>query len=218
MMHATIFIGSLKPDTADSNTVKLSRRMKEEFDSYGVTCTLRYLRNRRMGHGVEFDTGDSWDEAGIYYRDINRSDIIMLATPTWWGIHSSLIQQLMERISGYDDQYIKTGKTPLYGKTFGCAITASNDGFQHIEGIFYTFATNMGFTIPPEAHVTWGTAVGSEENPVDNAETENQVKNAVRNLVLWSRVLKETNLGPMALKIKPGRVGRLINDRLAGSR
>ena len=217
-MHATIFIGSLKPDVEDSNTVVLSRRVKEEFESYGVTCALRYLRKRRMGHGVEFDTGDDYDEAGIYYRDIHRSDIIMLATPTWWGIHSSLVQQLMERISGYDDEYIKTGKTPLYGKTFGCVITASNDGFQHIEGIFYTFATNMGFTIPPEAHVTWGTAVGSEENPVDNAETENQVKNAVRNLVLWSRVLKETNLGPTALKIKPGRVGRLINDRLAGSK
>ena len=217
-MHATIFIGSLKPDVEDSNTVVLSRRVKEEFESYGVTCALRYLRKRRMGHGVEFDTGDDYDEAGIYYRDIHRSDIIMLATPTWWGIHSSLVQQLMERISGYDDEYIKTGKTPLYGKTFGCVITASNDGFQHIEGILYTFATNMGFTIPPEAHVTWGTAVGSEENPVDNAETENQVKNAVRNLVLWSRVLKETNLGPTALKIKPGRVGRLINDRLAGSK
>jgi multimeric flavodoxin WrbA len=217
-MHATIFIGSLKQDANDSNTVELSKRVKEEFDSYSVTCTLRYLLKRPMSHGTERVIDDPDDQATIYFEDIHRSDIVILATPTWWGIHSSLVQQLMERVGGYDDEYIKTGKTPLYGKTFGCVITASNDGFQHIQGILYTFATNMGFTVPPEAHVTWGTAIGSEENPSENEETENQVKNAVRNLVLWSKVLKETNLGPTALKIRPGRVGRLSNDQLGRSR
>lgn len=217
-MHATIFIGSLKQDTNDSNTVKLAQRVKTEFASNGVTCTLRYLLKRPMAHGTDRVIDSPDDQADIYFRDIHRSDIVMLATPTWWGIHSSLVQQLMERIGGYDDEYIKTGKTPLYGKTFGCIMTASNDGFQHMQGIFYTFATNMGFTVPPEAHVTWGTAVNTEENPVDNEETENQVKNAVRNLTMWSQVLKKTNLGPIALNIKPGRVGRLSNDEISRSR
>jgi multimeric flavodoxin WrbA len=217
-MHATIFIGSLKLDTDDSNTVELSKRVKAEFASYGVTCTLRYLLKRPMAHGTDRVIDDPNDQADVYFQDIHRSDIVMLATPTWWGIHSSLVQQLMERIGGYDDEYIKTGKTPLYGKTFGCIMTASNDGFQHQQGIFYTFATNMGFTVPPEAHVTWGTAIGSEHNPSDNEETENQVKNAVRNLVLWSRVLKKTNLGQVALNIKPGRVGRLSNDQVDSSK
>ena len=217
-MRATIFIGSLKQDTNDSNTVELSKRVKKEFEKYGVECRLRYLLRRPMAHGTDRVVDSPDDQAGIYFEDINHSDIVMLATPTWWGIHSSLVQQLMERIGGYDDEYIKTGKTPLYGKTFGCIITASNDGFQHIQGIFYTFASNMGFTVPPEAYVSWGTAVGSETTPSTNAETENQVKNAVRNLVLWSQVLKQTNLGPLALEIKPGRVGRLSNDRLARSR
>jgi hypothetical protein len=76
----------------------------------------------------------------------------------------------------------------------------------------------MGFTVPPEAHVTWGTAINSEDNPADNEETENQVKNAVRNLTMWSQVLKKTNLGPLALKVKPGRVGRLSNDEIGRSR
>jgi multimeric flavodoxin WrbA len=216
-MHATIFVGSLKPEAVDSNTAKLSKRVQAEFVSYGVGCTLRYLRNRPMAHGTDRVIAEPGDEAGVYFHDIHRSDIILLATPTWWGVHSSLTQQLMERIGGYDDKYIETGKTPLYGKTFGCVITASNDGFQHIQGIMYAFAANMGFTIPPEASITWGTAVDTEDNPVNNAETENQVKNAVRNLVLWSRVLKKTNLGQVALNTKPGKVGRLSNDELARS-
>jgi multimeric flavodoxin WrbA len=216
-MHATIFIGSLRQDATDSNTVKLSQRVKAEFKKYDVSCTLRYLLTRDMAHGTDRVIDDPDDKADVYFNDISRSDIVMLATPTWWGIHSSLIQQLMERIGGYDDEYIKTGKTPLYGKTLGCVITAGNDGFQHIQGILYTFATNMGFTVPPEAHVTWGTNVDSENNPSDNEETENQVKNAVRNLVLWSKVIKQTNLGQVALKIKPGRVGKLSSGQTGRS-
>lgn len=215
-MRATIFIGSLKKEPAESNTVKLSQRVKQELEGYGVKVVLRYLRNRRMAHGVEFDTGEDWDEAKVYYDDFHASDIIIMATPIWWGIQSSLCQQLMERIGAYDDEYIKTGKSPLYNKTFGCVITASNDGFQHIQGLFYAFASNLGMTIPPEAHVTWGTVVGAKENPMDNPETENMVKNAARNLFMWSKAITELKLGTRALAVKPGRVGLLSNDKLGG--
>jgi multimeric flavodoxin WrbA len=217
-MRATIFIGSLKQDSNDSNTVALSQKVKSEFANYNVDCTMRYLLKRPMAHGTDRVIDDPNDRADVYFRDIDRSDIIIFATPTWWGIHSSLIQQLMERVGGYDDEYIESGRTPLYGKTFGCIITASNDGFQHIQGLLYSFASNMGFTIPPEAHITWGTATNTKNNPVDNEETLNQIKNAVRNLVMWSYALKTTNLGPTALAYKPGKVGRLSNDKIARSR
>jgi multimeric flavodoxin WrbA len=216
-MRAVIFIGSLKKDASQSHTTKLARRMKAELETYGVEVTLRYLRNRRMAHGVEFDTGERFDEAEIYYEDVNRSDIVIMATPIWWGVHSSLTQQLMERLGAYDDQYIVSGKSPLYNKVFGSIITASNDGFQHIQGILYAFASNLGMTVPPEAHVTWGTVVGAEKNPMDNPETENQVKNAARNLYLWAKTISAVKLGDVALSIKPGRVGLLSNDEEASS-
>lgn len=216
-MKAVIFIASLKKDVATSNTVKLCKRVRDELKSYGVSTKLRYLRNRRMAHGVEFDTGEDFDEASVYYKDVHEADIIILATPIWWGIQSSLASQWMERIGAYDDQYIVTGKTPLYNKVFGTVITASNDGFQHVQGNLYAFASNLGMTIPPEAHVTWGTVVGAEKNPSDNAETENMVKNAARNLYLWGRMIKELDLGTVAQSIKPGRVGRLATDDMETS-
>lgn len=216
-MHATIFIGSLKRETEDSNTVALAKRVKQELEGYGVTVGMRYLRNRRMAHGVEFDTGEEWDEAKVYYRDVDRSDIVIMATPIWWGIQSSLVSQLMERIGAYDDDYIRTGKSKLYNKVFGCVITASNDGFQHVQGNLYAFASNLGMTVPPEAHVTWGTVVGAEKNPMDNPETENMVKNAARNLFLWARAIGELKLGDVALNIKPGRVGLDSSDTLKRS-
>lgn len=216
-MRATIFIGSLKREFEDSNTVKLSALVKSELEDYGIEVKLRYLRSRRIAPGVEFDPGDSWDQAGVYYEDINESDIIIFATPIWWGIQSSLIAALQERFSGYDDKYIATGKTPLYNKVFGCIITASNDGFQHIQGNLYAFASNLGMTVPPEACATWGTATGGEQVPVANPETVNQVKNMARNLFMWGHTISKLKLGTQALEIKPGRVGRLSDDHLSSS-
>lgn len=216
-MRATVFVGSLKPDINESNTIALVKLAKEEFAQYGVETKVRYLRKYRMAPGVEFDPGDEWDEFKPFYRDVDRSDIIILATPIWWGIQSSLVSAWMERIGAYDDQYIETGKSPLYNKVFGSIITASNDGFQHVQGNLYAFASNLGMTIPPEAHMTWGTVVGSEKTPVDNPETTNMVKNACRNLYLWGAMIKKLDLGTVALNIKPGRVGLTSDDEMSSS-
>lgn len=217
MIKATFFIGSLKNKPEESNTLKLCKLAATELKSYGVTSKFRYLRNRRIAPGVEFDTGDSWDEMKIYYDDVNSSDIIILATPIWWGVHSSLCQAWMERIGAYDDQYILEGKSPLYNKVFGSVITASNDGFQHIIGIFNSFASNLGMTVPPESHITWGTALQhskSSKDPSKNEETVNMVKNACRNWYLWGNTIKKLDLGNTALKIKPGKVGLNNQDQL----
>lgn len=220
MLKATFFIGSLKPNVKESNTAKLCKLAAAELKKYGVETKFRYLRNRRIAPGVDFETGDDWDEMKIYYQDVEQSDIIILATPIWWGIQSSLCQAWMERIGAYDDQYIKEGKSPLYNKVFGTVITASNDGFQHIQGLFYAFASNMGMTVPPEAHITWGTALThskSDSDPSQNEETMNMVKNACRNWFLWSSMIKKLDLGTIAQNIKPGRVGLDSSDKLQSS-
>lgn len=219
-MKCSIFIGSLKKDHKNSNTVKVAKLVKKEFESYDVRVKIYYLRNIRIAPGVEFDTGDSWDQFKKVYKIIHETDILMLGTPVWWGIHSSLCQSFMERVGAYDDLAIKTGFTPLYNKVFGTIITASNDGFQHVHGIFNAFAANMGMTCPPENHVYWGTKLQmskSYEDPSKNEETMNQIKNCVRNLYLWSKTIKKLNLGKIAQNIKPGRVGLLSDDSEAKS-
>ncbi len=217
-MRATFFIGSLKEDFKKSNTTKLCVLAAKELKKYNVTSKFRYIRNYHITPGVEFKTNDTDDQMHIFYEDMNNTDIVVLATPTWWGIHSSLCQAWMERIGAYDDMYIKEGMTPLYNKVFGMVATASNDGFQHIQGIFYAFASNLGMTIPPEAHITWGTALkysGEGKNPSENKETENMIKNACRNWFLWAKTIKDLDLGNKALSINPGRIGLLSNDKLS---
>jgi multimeric flavodoxin WrbA len=216
-MKAIIFNGSLKPDQKTSNTQKVIRLVEKEFKNYGVTVETIYLRDYRIAPGVEFDTGDPWDEAKPFFDKVEEADIVILASPVWWGIHSSLIQALMERLGAYDDKYINTGKSDLYEKTFGSIITASNDGFQHTGGIFKTFASNLGFTIPPESSVTWGTILKhskSDSDPSKNPETMSSIKNFCKNQYLWANMLKKTNLGKFAKDFKSGKVGVLSNDKL----
>lgn len=217
MTTATIFIGSLKKSKKDSNTYKTALLVKKEFKKYNVKTNLVYLRDIRIAPGVEFDTGDDWDEFKQVYDIVNKSDIIMLGTPIWWGIQSSLCQAFMERIGAYDDLAIKTGMSRLYNKIFGMIITASNDGFQHIHGIFNAFATSLGMTCPPENHIYWGTVLNytnDKNDPSSNEETMNMIKNCCRNLYLWSTVIKKLDLGNRAQKIEPGRVGVLSTDEL----
>lgn len=214
---ATIFVGSLKKNYEESNTYKVSLLVKKEFANYNIKTNLVYLRDIKIAPGVEFDTGEKWDEFGKIYKLMDKTDIVLLGTPIWWGIHSSLCQAFMERIGAYDDLAIKTGLSPLYNKVFGMIITASNDGFQHIHGIFNAFATSLGLTCPPENHIYWGTVLNytkDKNDPSSNEETVNMVKNCCRNLYLWSKVVKQLKLGTIAQKIKPGRVGVLSTDQL----
>jgi multimeric flavodoxin WrbA len=217
MLRAIIFNGSLKADQDNSNTQKVINLVEKEFEQYNVEVETIYLRDYRIAPGVDFDTGDSWDEAKVFFDKVEGADIVILASPIWWGIHSSLIQALMERLGAYDDKYIKTGKSDLYTKTFGSIITASNDGFQHAGGIFKVFASGLGFTIPPESTVTWGTILNhskSSTDPSKNPETVSSIKNFCRNQYLWSDMLRETNLGSYAKNLDPGKVGILSNDKL----
>jgi len=200
-MKAIIFNGSLKPDQSSSNTQKVIDLVEKEFAQYDIDCETVYLRDYRIAPGVDFDTGDDWDEAQQFFDKVEEADIVILSSPVWWGIHSSLIQALMERLGAYDDKYIKTGKSDLYEKTFGAIITASNDGFQHTGGIFKVFASNLGFTIPPESTVTWGTILThskSDSDPSKNEETMSMITNFCKNQYLWATALNKTNLGKFA--------------------
>jgi multimeric flavodoxin WrbA len=220
-MKAIVFNGSLKPDAKNSNTQKVINLVEKEFQKYDIELETIYLRDYRIAPGVDFDTGDKWDEAKPFFDKVEEADIVILASPVWWGIHSSLIQALMERLGAYDDKYIKTGKSDLYTKTFGAIITASNDGFQHTGGIFKVFASGLGFTIPPESTVTWGTILKhskSDSDPSKNAETMSGIENFCKNQYLWATMLNKTNLGNVAKNYKAGKVGVLANDKIGSSK
>ena len=82
------------------------------------------------------------------------SDIIIFATPIWWGIQSSLIQRVIERLDELHDEIMETGKSRLTNKVAGIIVTGEPDDAKHIIGNLANFFIALGLTIPPFGTLT----------------------------------------------------------------
>jgi multimeric flavodoxin WrbA len=52
------------------------------------------------------------------------TDIVVFATPVWWGIQSSLTQRVIERLDEIHDEIMENGKSKLTNKVAGIIVTA----------------------------------------------------------------------------------------------
>ncbi len=65
--------------------------------------------------------GDAWP---AILEKILGSEIIIFATPIWWGAHSSEMQKVVERLDNLHDEIPSGKKSRLDGKIGGIVITA----------------------------------------------------------------------------------------------
>jgi multimeric flavodoxin WrbA len=92
--------------------------------------------------------GDEWP--AILER-VASSEIVILATPIWWGSHSSLIQRVIERLDELHDDVMAGTGPRLDGKAGGIVISGDSDGAQHVIGNLCNFFNGVGLLIPPYA-------------------------------------------------------------------
>src|SRR5438552_8060706 len=104
------------------------------------------------GNKSNMGEGDEWP--GIL-KKILDSDIIIFATPVWWGIQSSLMQRVIERLDELHEELRETGKSRLTNKVGGIVITGEEDGEQHITGNIANFLLSMGVTVPPHCSLSY---------------------------------------------------------------
>lgn len=188
-------MGSLKQKQTDSNSASLARMVEKKLLERGFKeVSLVNLRNLEYEPGVgnvtESGEADGMTEALAQVLD---SDCVILATPIWWGVHSSIIQAFMERMCYYDDFAIKTAISPIYGKTFGVIISGSDDGFQQITGLLLNFATNLGFTVPPDAIVP--SVMQDRKDMRADTRTQQHIEIFARNMAAWTDLLKRRKIG-----------------------
>jgi multimeric flavodoxin WrbA len=75
----------------------------------------------------------------MIFKKIIASDIVIFATPVWWGIQSSLMQRVIERLDEVHDDIMKEGKSKLANKVAGIIVTGDSDGAEHIIGNLANF-------------------------------------------------------------------------------
>ncbi len=148
-MKAVILLATLKKEGL-SNTRTLSEFLAEILEKEKVTCEIIQLVNYHILPGTYLDMGegDQWPEI---FEKIVAADIIIFATPIWWGGHCSQLQQVIERLDQVHDHILEGKKSELEGKVGGIVITGDSDGAQHIIGNVANFFNAIGIVLPPFA-------------------------------------------------------------------
>jgi multimeric flavodoxin WrbA len=137
-----------------SHTEVLSELVMECLRAKDIKCEIIRLADLDIPAGTKsrMSPGDDWPRI---LEKILAAQIIVFATPIWWGNQSSLMQRAIERLDELHDELLETGKSRLTNKVGGIVITGEEDGEQHITGNISNFLINMGVTLPPHCGVSY---------------------------------------------------------------
>ncbi|HVZ40011.1 MAG TPA: NAD(P)H-dependent oxidoreductase [Candidatus Kapabacteria bacterium] len=200
-VNVLVLNGSLQHEPEISNTDELSRlaiSCMEDLATVHSEVIRLADRNIPVGLGFRESPDDEWPEI---VGKIRAADIVIFATPIWWGGRSSLIQRAIERLDALDEEYHASGRSALYNKVAGVVITGSEDGALSTMGSIMMVLTWMGFTLPPECAAYWVGEVGfppsdDRAKRLMNGATGAMAKNMARNLVYYAQLLKANPLEP----------------------
>lgn len=151
-MKAIILLGTLKK-AGQSNTEILCDFFIEKLAPHNVDSEIIKLIDYRILPGTYSDMGEG-DQWPHVLDKILTADIIIFATPIWWGSHSSEMQRVIERLDKLHDEILKGQPSRLSGKRGGIIITGDSDGAQHIIGTIANFYNAVGITFPPYASLS----------------------------------------------------------------
>lgn len=154
-LKALILNCTLKPSPAVSNTGALIAHAVDEYKKLGVETEEIRVRDYDIKFGVSNDEGDG-DEWPKIYDKIKACNILVIATPIWFGVRGSVCQMVLERLDGsYADGDAITGQYPLYNKVGACIVTGNEDGAHDICANTLFNLTHLGCTVAPNSDSYW---------------------------------------------------------------
>ena len=215
-LKATILLGTLKPTDEFSHTDALSNLLVEHLESLNVESEIVRLVEHDIKPGTKSNMGegDGWP---TILEKVLQTDILIFATPIWWGLHSSLIQRVIKRMDELNDELLETGKSELANKVGGIVITGAEDGAEHIIGNLSNFMVWNGLTLPPACSLSWlGDASKDNKETLlekfrKSKSTNSMARTMASNLAFFARLLKDHPIpqtgGGIMQDINPGTVG-----------
>lgn len=194
-LRVLVLNGTLKHAPDISNTEELTTEVLRAMALHAPLHIdeIRLVdRNIPAGLGFRESPDDDWP---VIVGLLKAADIVIFATPIWWGGRSSLMQRCIERLDALDEEYHASGRSALYNKVAGIVITGSEDGALSVMGSIMMVLTWMGFTIPPECAAYWVGEVGfppahDREKRLRNPACPTMARNMARNLVYYAQLLK----------------------------
>ena len=208
-----VFINcSIKKDKTGSHTQRLINRAAGIMKAEGVSVEHIYALDHDIAFGmiedgmaVEPKQKDDWPKL---HKAIMEADILVLGTPIWLGVKSSVATLVVERMYAYSGNKNEKDQYLYYGKTAGCLITGNEDGAKACAMDMLYAMQHIGYTIPPQADAAWlgeagpGPSYGDIEysgleleTPAgyDNDFTNKNTTYMAWNLMHMAKLLKDNN-------------------------
>ena len=201
-LKAVILLATLKHKRSGqefSHTETLCEVVIECLRDNGVRSEMIRLVDRKIPPGTKSNMG-SGDEWPGLLKKILAAEIIIFATPIWWGIQSSLMQRAIERLDELHNELLETGKSRLTNKVGGIIITGEEDGEQHITGNIANFLLSMGVTLPPQCAVSYqdeykrATKKSLGRKFREDKQTSEQAERMAKNLAFFARLLRDNQI------------------------
>jgi multimeric flavodoxin WrbA len=194
-MKVLVLNASLKHGNNLSNTEEVTALVLEAMRQHGEVDaeTIRLSdKNIPVGLGFRESDDDEWPEIA---EKLRKADVVIFATPIWWGTRSSLLQRVIERMDAFDEE-AHNGRADLLNKVAGIVVTGSEDGAQAVLAGIMEVLTFMNFTLPPQCCTYWVGEVGLDpatdrERRLKNRAVLDMAANTGRNLMHYAKLLKQ---------------------------
>jgi multimeric flavodoxin WrbA len=153
-LKAVFLLGTLKKKQVLSHTHVLCDVVAGVLKTQEhVESEIIRLRDYDIQPGTKTEIDD--DDWPRILERVLAADIIVFATPIWWGIQSSLLQRAIERLDELNDEMLATGNSSFANKVGGIVITGGEDGAEHTIGNILNFMSWNGFSVPSTPAVSW---------------------------------------------------------------
>lgn len=200
-MKALFLNCTLKKSPPVSNTRALVDKAVAIFKELGVESEVVRVVDHKVAFGVSSDEGEG-DEWPLILEKIKACNILVIATPIWFGVLSSVAKMVIERLDGtYMEGDPETGQYPLYGKAAGVIVTGNEDGAHDVCSTILFSLTHLGCAVPPNADCYWVGDAGPGPRYIEagggrHLYTNQTARYMAHNLVYPAKLLKENPIPP----------------------
>lgn len=192
-LSALLINCTLKPSPAESSTDVLGDQVLDALAEHGVSADRIRAVDHDMRPGVQTDMGDG-DQWPALRERVLAADILVFATPTWMGQHSSVAQRVLERLDAELSETDEQGRPILFDKVALAVVVGNEDGAHHIAATVFQSLDDVGYTIPAQGSIYWnGEAMGStdyKDLPDTPDKVAQTIETAAANAAHLARALK----------------------------
>jgi multimeric flavodoxin WrbA len=200
-LTAIALVCTLRHKPEQSSTERLACQMLGALARHDVRGELVRVVDHDVRPGVELDMGDGDEWPAIRAR-IMAADILVLATPTWLGQHSSIAQRVLERLDAELSETDDEGRLRTFGKVAVAVVVGNEDGAHHVSAVLFQALNDVGFSLAANAVTYWNDeAKGQYRNFIDLDETPSGVtetnEKVAANAAHLARLLKTAPYPPV---------------------